>query len=229
MAIDPINQLLLRDTDDQKVLRFCERFTELMAAAAVDTGKITEKSNRPSAKLARGTARRDRMQDAMYSASTFAGLDVKTGWTNPPTWSFPSLKLGAFSLVDGVVRTFRTGKARSLQSRGKYVKELCQRNAALDPQVPLFQEARTGIPTIIPAGTFGALIVAEYSSTHPDAMPYLGVWVPDEKLTSTYRSYSLNYLMAVLRERIAGRNRGKRQEIKRKMPRLKPKKPSEKN
>jgi hypothetical protein len=35
--------------------------------------------------------------------------------------------------------------------------------------------------------------------------------------------------MAVLRERIAGRNRGKRQEIKRKMPRLKPKKPSEKN
>ena len=108
------------------------------------------------------------------------------------------VSLGAFSVTLGIDDKKRAG--RVLRAKGRYVQRMVARNRPLDPQLPLFEETEAKVPRVIPSGTFGAMIVVEYSASQPDTPVYVGFYIPSQDLTHAYYSYSLFQLMGELRD-----------------------------
>lgn len=219
--------LLTRSADPEQLLRFVQALDEEMAAATADAVRTIPEATVPSAKQARGTLRRHFMERAVRAAGTRAGLKVGTSWTTPATWSYPTVRIGAFTLVLGLVFNRYNGAPRQLRTRSSYVEALCARNAPLDPQGQLFDGAAEAVPTLIPDGAFGGLIVSEHNAASPEIPSFVGIWVPSSDLKQRYHSYSLEQVMAYLREKIAGLKKPARKAVQRKLPRLK-KKPAPK-
>ena len=107
------------------------------------------------------------------------------------------------------------------------MRDLCARNAALDPQGTLFGDAAPAMPTLIPDGAFGGLIVSEHSSASPEIPSFVGIWVPSSDLKQRYHSYSLDQVVTYLREKVAGLKKPARKVVQRKLPKIK-KKPAPK-
>lgn len=223
--LDPV-QLLLRGPSSAVLIQFFRALAEEIDAAFSNATVIIplEEMGRPAVQ-ARGSTRRWQLDEAMRRAAQRAGLEATTGYTDPPSWSFPLMTLGAFSVTLGVVDRKRDGRA--LRAKGKYVRRMVARNRPLDPQIPLFEEPETKVPRLIPSGTFGAMIVIEYSPSKPDAPVFVGFHIPSHDLTTAYYSYSLFDLMVELRDADAAGKKPTRRAIARKKVALK-KRPSEK-
>jgi len=176
---------------------------------------------------ARGNLRRLHLDRAFRAAATEAGYPVVTGTTTPPTWSYPIIRLGAFSLTLGIVQRSTSYSPRRLRSRGKYVYDHVVRNEPVNPQGSLLPSAQ-GVAEIIPDGTFGAFVVAEPSARVPDSPLYLGFMVPAPNLRGTYFMCSLERLIGILQDRVVAERRPSRKKVERKQPKLKkqPKPPS---
>lgn len=219
IPLNPV-QLLLRGPSSDVLVRFLRALSEEIDAAFANAGVIIPiiESGRPAVQ-ARGSARRWQLDNAVRRAAGRTGIEVGTGLTNPPSWSFPLVSLGAFSVTLGVVDRKRNG--RVLRSRGAYVQRMVARNRPLDPQLPLFEEEGSKVPRVIPAGTFGAMIVVEYSPEQPDAPAFVGFYIPSQDLTHAYYSYSLFDLMVELREADAETKKPARRKVARKQVVLK--------
>jgi hypothetical protein len=214
---EPLNpvQLLLRGPSSGVLIQFFRALAEEIDAAFSNATVIIpiDERGRPAVQ-ARGSTRRWQLDVAVRRAAERAGLEATTGYTDPPSWSFPLLHLGAFSVTLGVVDRKRDG--RVLRAKGKYVQQMVARNRPLDPQLPLFDEPGTKVPRLIPSGTFGAMIVVEYSATQPDAPIYAGFYIPSHDLTQAYYSYSLFDLMVELRDADAAVKKPARRTVARK-------------
>lgn len=218
--------LLFRTEDPQKSLRFFQALEEEIGAATADAVRTIPEAIVPSAKQARGTVRRHFLERAIRRAGSRAGIEIGTGWTAPPTWSYPTVRLGAFTIVLGLVVSRYQGAPRQLRTRSAYVEALCARNAPLDRQGTLFKEAHAEIPTLIPDGAFGGLIVSEHNGSSPEIPSFSGFWVPSNDLKKPYYCYSLEQIMIYLRETIA-EQKPARKQVRRLLPQLK-KKPAPK-
>lgn len=226
VRLNPL-ELLTRSARPQQLLEFFKALDEEMLAAAADSARMVPEAIMPSAKQARGSMRRHFMERAVRNACQRAEIDVGTGWTTPPTWSYPTVRCGAFTLTLGVVFSGSSGRPRRLRTRSRYVEVLCRRNAPLNPQGTLFETDISDVPGIIPEGAFGGLIVSEHSAAIPDVPTFVGLWMPSEDLKSTYHGYSIEQVMAFLRDKIAAAQKPVRKDVERKMPKFK-RKPSDK-
>jgi hypothetical protein len=213
--------LLTRSADPEKLLRFFQALSEEMGAAAADAALTIPDATLPSAKQARGTLRRHFMERAIRAAGARTNVEVGTSWTSPATWSYPTVRMGAFTLVLGLVFSRYNGAPRQLRTRSTYVKGLCARNAPLNPQGGLFESSAEAVSTVIPDGAFGGLIVSEHNAARPEVPSFVGFWVPSNDLKRRYHSYSLDQIMVHLRERIAEAKGPVRKTVQRKMPMLK--------
>lgn len=226
VPLDPV-QLLLRGPSSEQLIRFFRALTEEIDAAFANAGVIIPvvEKGRPAVQ-ARGSTRRWQLDEAVRRAAARAGFEASTGFTNPASWSFPLINLGAFSVTLGIVDKKRAG--RTLRAKGAYVRRMVARNRPLDPQLPLFAESDAKMPRLIPSGTFGAMIVVEYSSARPDAPVFVGFYIPSQDLTRAYYSYSLFDLMIELRDADAAVKKPARRPVARKkvvLKRLPTKKP----
>ncbi|MBB4153584.1 hypothetical protein GGQ80_001486 [Sphingomonas jinjuensis] len=219
--------LLTRSDDVEQLLRFFQALEEEIVAATADAVRTIPQANVPSAKQARGTLRRHFMERAVRAAGARTALEVGTSWTTPATWSYPTVRIGAFTLVLGLVFSRYNGAPRQLRTRSSYVKTLCARNAPLDPQGALFEPAAGAVSTLIPDGAFGGLIVSEHNAATPEIPSFVGLWVPSTDLKQRYHSYSFEQIMGYLREKIAGMKKPVRKAVQRKLPKLR-KKPAPK-
>ena len=215
--------LLTRSAEPVQLLLFFQALDEEMAAATADAARTIPQATVPSAKQARGTLRRHFMERAIRAAGSRAGIEVGTSWTTPATWSYPTVRLGAFTLVLGVVFSRNRNAPRQLRTRSAYVEALCARNAPLNPQGRLFEEPDASVPPLIPDGTFGGLVVTEHSGRAPEVPSYVGLWVPSDDLKQRYHSFSLEQIVAYLREKIADQKRPVRKAVQRKAVQLKKK------
>lgn len=222
MRREPLNpvQLLLRGPSSAVLIQFLRALAEEIDAAFANATVIIpiDEGSRPAVQ-ARGAARRWQLDIAFRRAAQRAGLEATTAFTDPPSWSFPLLHLGAFSVTLGVVDRKQDG--RMLRAKGKYVQQMVARNRPLDPQLPLFDEPGTKVPRLIPSGTFGAMVVVEYSAAQPDAPIYAGFYIPSHDLTQAYYSYSLFDLMVELRDADAAIKKPARRAVARKKISLK--------
>ena len=223
--IDPF-ELMLRRANLPKLLEFFKRAEERLASAFPRASRVLAESNAPSAKQARGTARRHHLHEALLSAASDVGLPVETRWTDPATWSYPVIKIGGFSLTIGIVETRYRGAARTLRSKSKYMEQLCARNGILDPQTGLFDDIAPK-DTIIADGAMGGLIVAQYRPHTPDTPAFLGFWVPSENLKSAYYVRSFDEVIAAIRDRLSLSRRPAKKTVERKPLRKRSKKPGE--
>lgn len=219
--------LLTRSTDPEQLLRFFRALDEEMAAATADAVRTVPEANVPSAKQARGTLRRHFMERAIRAAGARTGLEVGTSWTTPATWSYPTVRIGAFTLILGLVFSRYNGAPRQLRTRSSYVETLCARNAPLDPQGTFLEPSEKVVSTLIPDGAFGGLIVSEHSAATPEIPSFVGFWIPSTDLKQRYHSYSLEQIIGYLREKIAGAKQPVRKVVQRKLPKLR-KKPAPK-
>jgi len=208
-------QLLLRGPSSEELIRFFRALAEEIDAAFANASVIIPllEKGRPAVQ-ARGSTRRWQLDEAVRRAASRAGFEASTGYTDPPSWSFPLISLGAFSVTLGIVDKTRSG--RVLRAKGAYVQRMVARNRPLDPQLPLFDEPGSKVPRVIPPGTFGAMIVVEYSSAQPDSAVYVGFYIPSEDLTQAYYSYSLFDLMVELRDADAEVKKPARRTVARK-------------
>lgn len=217
--LDPLD-LLTRSADLEQLLRFFQALDEEMVAATADAARTIPEASVPSAKQARGTLRRYFMERAVRTAGARTALEVGTNWTTPATWSYPTVRIGAFTVVLGLVFSRYNGAPRQLRTRSSYVATLCARNAPLDPQGTLFEPAGGALSTLIPDGAFGGLIVSEHNAAIPELPSFLGLWVPSTDLKQCYHSYSFEQVIGYLREKIAATKKPVRKVVQRKLPKL---------
>lgn len=222
-----ILKLLLRHGDVGELLTFFRAVEEGFTTAFADANvrMPAAPKDRPAV-YARGTIRRVLMDRAFCAAATKAGLASVTNFTDPPTWSFPTLRLGAFSVTLGIVEKLQAVGSRRLRNRGKYVRNHARNNEAANPQGSLFRADVSGVPRLIPNGSMGALVVAEASVHNPDVPMWIGFWLPSPNLRRAYYQCSLHALLASLREHQLAAARHVRpaagQPAERKKPVLKP-------
>jgi hypothetical protein len=224
--IDPF-ELLLRRGDVSKLLTFFMRAEERLTLAFPRAARMLAESQNPSAKQVRGTTRRHYLQEALASAATDAGFPMETRWTEPPTWNFPVVRVGGFSLTIGIVETQFRGAARALRTKSKYVAKLCERNAFADPQTSLFDTFKPA-DAVIPDGALGGLIVAQYAPHAPEKPAFLGFMVPSERLGRTYYIKSFDQIISMLRDRLSLSRRPVKRVVERKPLRRRPRKPGDK-
>lgn len=124
MPLSPLD-LLTRSTSPDQLLRFFQALDEEMVAATADAVRTIPEAKVPSAKQARGTLRRHFMERAIRAAGVRASVEIGTSWTTPATWSYPTIRIGAFTLVLGVVFSRQNGAPRQLRTRSSYVETLC--------------------------------------------------------------------------------------------------------
>jgi hypothetical protein len=209
------------------MLAFFKALSERMAAAFSDAAKAVPAARGDSpAVSARGNLRRLHLDRAFRAAAAEAGYAVVTGTTTPPSWNYPIVRLGAFSLTLGIVQRATYYGPRHLRSRGNYVFDHVVRNEPVNPQGSLLPAA-PHLVEIIPDGALGAFVVAEPSVHVPDSPLYLGFMVPAPNLRRSYFMCSLERLVGLLQERVAAERRPARKRIERKQPTLKkqPKRP----
>lgn len=199
-SVEPFD-VLLQSAMPLQLLEFFNVLGERLAAAFANAARVLPDSRAPTAKQVRGTTRRHYMNLALHEAAAAVGLQVETMWTDPPTWSFPVVKIGGFTLTLGVIESRFRGAPRKLRSKSKFVQLLCERNAPLNPQSSLF-EGHEDIPRLIPTGALGALLVAQFQPSMPDVPAFLGFWVPSENLSEAYYVRSFDEITAMLRDRL---------------------------
>jgi len=212
--IDPFD-LVTRAQDLQRCLKFFMLLEERMKDAFPMAARVLAESNDPTAKQARGTSRRHHLHKAMESAAADAGLACNIRWTEPKTWSYPVLSLGGFSTTIGIVVAKYRGAGKSLRSRSAYLQELCVRNAVVDPQNDLFLHDEKP-ETLIPDGSLGGLIVAQYDGNTPTKPAFLGFWVPSADLSDVFYVRSLDQVIGMLRERLSLSKRPAKKGVERK-------------
>ena len=223
--MDPFD-LAVRRGDLSKILTFFMRAEERLTLAFPRASRVLGDSNAPSARQVRGGTRRHYLHEALTSAATDSGLSVETRWTEPATWSFPVVKLGGFSLTIGIVETRYRGAARALRTKSAYMKKLCARNAIVDPQHRLF-DGIDPADAVVPDGSLGGLIVAQYRPNTPDVPAFLGFWVPSERLNQAYYVRSFEEIISMLRDRLSLSRKPMKRTVERKALRRR-KKPSDK-
>jgi hypothetical protein len=216
-------KLLLRHGDPGKLLTFFRAVEEGFATSFADANTRMPASPRV---YARGAIRRVLMDRAFRAAAAKAELAPTTDFTDPPTWSYPTLRLGAFSVTLGIVDKDRATGSRRLRNRGKYVRHHARNNEAMNPQGSLLPDEGGGVTRVIPSGSLGALVVAEASVYKPDVPLWLGIWIPSPNLRRAYYRCSLDVLLALLREHQLAAARRVRpaagRPVERKKPVLKP-------
>lgn len=220
-------KFLLRHGDSGRLLTFFRALEEGFTTAFADanTKMPATPKDRPAV-YARGAIRRVLMDRAFASAAVKAGLTPSTAFTNPPTWSYQTLRLGAFAVTLGIVEKVRAAGPRRLRNRGKYVRHHSRNNEVMNPQGSFFRDDESGVSRVIPNGSLGALVVAEVSVHKPDVPLWIGLWVPSPNLRRAYYRCSLDMLLALLREHQLGAERRVHsaggQPVERKKPVLKP-------
>jgi hypothetical protein len=195
-------EALIRHGNLSQLLDFFTRAEERLTSAFPRASRALSESNSPSAKQVRGSTRRHYLHEALLTAARDVKLPVLEGWTEPATWSFPVVKAGAFSLTIGIVETKYRGAARTLRSKGKYIANMCERNAPMNPQSDLFKTVDPA-DTIIPDASLGALVVAQFRPHQPDVPAFLGFMVPSEKLNGNYCLMSFEEVITRLRDRLS--------------------------
>jgi hypothetical protein len=199
--LDPL-AMLVRRMDRQKLVTFFTAVNESFPAAFADSARnIPARPNQRAAIHARGNLRHSKLEEMFRSAAKKAQLPIITGYTNPPSWSFPIIRAGAFSITLGIAdRRFVPGRRR-LRSRGRYMQRHCERNNILDPQSRLiFAKERDVVRKIIPDGSIGALITVEGSIHTPNLPRYIGFWVMAPGLRRTFFDVPIEDLIAFLRK-----------------------------
>lgn len=223
--VDPLDELLKNEAAEQ-LLRFFTLSEERLTLAFPRASSMLAESASPSAKQVRGSTRRHYLHEALETAARDAGLEFERRWTEPATWSFPVVRSGSFSMTIGIVDTRFRGAARALRTTSQYVADLCQRNAVANPQSGLFD----GIDrkdAVIPRGSLGALIVAQYSPANPEEPAFLGFWVPSPDLREPYYVRSFDQVISALRQHLEMGRRPTKKSVERKAVKLR-KKPSDK-
>jgi hypothetical protein len=223
--VDPLEELLKNEAADQ-LLRFFTLAEERLTLAFPRASSMLAESSSPSAKQVRGTTRRHYLHEALATAARDADLEFENRWTDPATWSFPVVRSGGFSMTIGIVDTRFRGSGRTLRTTSQYVADLCERNVVVNPQGGLFDGIERK-DVVIPRGSLGALIVAQYSPTQPDAPAFLGFWVPSPDLSEPYYVRSFEQVIAALREHLALGRRPSKRVVERKAIKLR-KKPDKK-
>lgn len=223
--VEPLEELLKNEAADQ-LLRFFTLAEERLTLAFPRASGMLAESTSPSAKQVRGTTRRHYLHEALATAARDAGLEFENRWTDPATWSFPVVRSGSFSMTIGILDTRFRGAARALRTTSQYVADMCERNVVANPQAGLFD----GIDrkdAVIPRGSLGALIVAQYSPATPDEPAFLGFWVPSPDLREPYYVRSFEQVIAALREHLELGRRPSKKVVERKAVKLR-KKPDDK-
>ena len=223
--VNPLDELLKNEAADQH-LRFFTLAEERLTLAFPRASSMLADSTSPSAKQVRGTTRRHYLHEALASAARDAGLEFENRWTEPATWSFPLVRSGSFSMTIGILDTRFRGAGRALRTTSQYVAELCERNVIANPQAGLFDGVERK-DVVIPRGSLGALIVAQYSPANPDEPAFLGFWVPSPDLSEPYYVRSFDQVIAALREQLEMGRRPAKKGVERKVLKLR-KKPDDK-
>lgn len=219
-------QFLLRKEDPVRLLALLQPLAEGLTAACADAAKKVPavRENRPAVS-ARGNVRRWLMHEAFIRAAEQAGIPVTKNSNVTGTWTFPVIRLGAFSITVGVVDRPYSASAPRLRSRGQYVRDLVERNRPLNPMADMFDKPADAMPSVIPNGAFGGLVVVEPSLWVPDTPSFIGFLVPSPDLRGNYFRCSLDFLIRHLRSKIAATKKPKRAAPQRKPVGLKRKKP----
>jgi len=212
--VNPLEELLRSESADL-LLRFFTLAEERLSLAFPRACRMLEGEFSPSAKQVRGSSRRHYLHEALATSARDAGLEFENRWTDPATWSFPVVRSGGFSMTIGIVDTRFRGDKRALRTTSQYVAKLCERNAIVNPQGQLFQELERD-DVVIPRGSLGALIVAQYSPANPEEPAFLGFWVPSEDLREPYYVRSFEQVIAFLREGLELKRRPAKQTVERK-------------
>lgn len=224
--VEPLT-LLLRHQDPEQLLTFFQAIEEGFTAAFADANTMMPASStdRPAIN-ARGAVRRVLMDRAFRAAAAKAGLNPATGFTSPPSWSFPVLRLGPFSITVGLVEKIRAVGPRRLRNRSKYIRHHSRNNDIANPQENLFRDYKHDVPRVLPSGILGALVVAEASPHQPDMPLWIGFWLPSPNLRQAHYRCSFDELLAFLREhqitKVKRTRPAANQRIERKNPVLKP-------
>lgn len=219
-------QFLLRKEDPARLLSLLQSLAEGLSAACADAAKKVpaNRENRPAV-TARGNVRRWLLHEAFIRAAEQAGISVAKNSNVTGTWTFPVIRLGAFSITVGVVDRPYTASAPRLRSRGQYVRDLVERNRPLNPMADMFARPEDAMPSVIPNGAFGGLVVVEPSLWVPDTPSFIGFLVPSSDLRGNYFRCSLDFLIRHLRSKVAATKKPKRAAPQRKPVGLKRKKP----
>jgi hypothetical protein len=224
MASDHQNrvfELLARREDPARLLIFVRRISEGYSAAFADSARsVAGASDDRTVIHARGNLRRHLMDGAFRKAATDAGYPISIGRTEPPTWSFPIVRIGAFSLTVGIVDRPRTRAPRRLRCHGQYMIAHAERNSPLNPQRSFFDGVSDGVERVVPRGAFGALLVAEPCVHLPDSPLFLGFWISAPNLRQTYFRCDLEHLLQFLHTKVTTSRPRKRPVIRRKRPML---------
>lgn len=212
--VDPF-ELLTRREDLERILTFFRRAEERMTLAFPRAARLMEGQTEPSAREVRGSARRHYLHEALRSAATDAGLPIQVHYTDPPAWSFPLVRSGAFSFTIGIVETKYRGASRTLRSKGGYVADLCKRNEIANPQSSLL-DTLSPDDAVVPNGALGGLIVAQYDGHTPEMPAFLGFWVPSPTLGDTYYVRSFAEIIEMLREKLSMARKPTKKGVERK-------------
>lgn len=212
--LNPLDELLKAEEADC-LLRFFTLAEERLSLAFPRACRMMEGEQSPSAKQVRGSSRRHFLHEALASSAHDAGLEFETRWTEPATWSFPVVRSGSFSMTIGIVDTRFRGDKKALRTTSQYVAKLCERNAIVSPQGSLFDQVERE-KVVVPRGSLGALIVAQYSPANPEEPAFLGFWVPSEDLREPYYVRSFEQVIEFLREGLELQRRPAKRAIERK-------------
>lgn len=224
---DPL-ELLVRRADVKAligILAFFQALAEESSVAYADSQRLVPAAPGDGpAVSARGNLRRLRLDRAFRRAAERSGRAVVTADTRPGPWTFPVIRIGAFSLTLGIADRARHAGPHRLRSRGKYVRELAARNEPLNPQASLFPISADEVVEFIPDGALGAFIVTEPSARVPDSPLFIGLLIPSPGLGKNYFRCSIEYLVSALQSRIAKGRTPSRKAVERKPVTVKRKK-----
>jgi hypothetical protein len=219
--VDPLEELLRNEAAEQ-LLRFFALAEERLTLAFPRASSMLADSASPSAKQVRGSTRRHYLHEALATAARDAGLEFENRWTDPATWSFPVVRSGSFSMTIGILDTRFRGSSKALRTTSQYVADLCERNQVANPQGGLFDGIERK-DAVIPRGSLGALIVAQYSPARPDEPAFLGFWVPSPDLREPYYVRSFEQVIAALRDHLEMDRRPSKKTVERKTLKLRKK------
>jgi hypothetical protein len=214
-AIDPL-EFLARRGDPQALLQFFKRLAELFSAAFADAAKAYPGDDAATVNT-RGHARRLLLHKGMSSAAAAGGYLSSTHATLPPTWSFPVVRIGAFSLTVGIIDRTRRFASVRLRTRGAYARELASGNEVLNPQPDLLTEPPP-VARIIPDGSLGGFLVAESSPSVPDSPLSLAFFVPSPDLRRDYFRIPFEQVIEWLGAKVAENKKPVRKRVQRKSP-----------
>ncbi len=143
------------------------------------------------------------MERAVRAAGARTNVEVGTSWTTPATWSYPTVRMGAFTLVLGLVFSLAITVHRANCARGLLRKGFALAMRHSTRREDCSNHLRKRFPPSFLMESFGGLIVSEHSAARPEVPSFVGFWVPSNDLKRRYHSYSLEQIMVHLRERIA--------------------------